>query len=99
MIDPDYFGKSTDGIADVNGKMSQDTVVKNFSFEQTKFAYILTEALGPYFWKTTLDEVGRKQLLKVLTFLNPNEVSKPVLLTVIICYQEVTHRDAKRHVS
>ena len=51
MIDSDYSRKS----ADVYGKMFEDTVVKNFSFKQTNFAYFLTEALGPYFQKMILD--------------------------------------------
>jgi len=58
MIESDYSGKSADGIADVHGKIFQNTVFKNFSFERTKFAYFLTEALGSYFRKMTFDEVG-----------------------------------------
>ena len=58
--------------------MFQYTVIKYFSFKQTKFAYFLTQALGPYIRKMTLDEVGRNQLVRVLNFLYPNEVSKPV---------------------
>ena len=53
-------------------------MVKNFSYKQTKFHYFLTETLGPYLWKMTLDEVGRNQLVKVLTFLHLNEFSKPI---------------------
>lgn len=58
MIESGYSGKSADGIAYVVGKMFRDTVVKNIFFWRTKFAYFLTEALGPHFRKMTLDEVS-----------------------------------------
>ena len=78
VIESDYSGKSIDDKTGVYKKMFQDTVVKTFPSGKLSLLIFLTIVFGPYFWKMTLDKVGRKQLLKRLFFLYPDEVSKPV---------------------
>ena len=57
MIESDNSCNSADGIAEVLKKIFKDRVL-NFSIGRTKFTYLLKEALGPYFQKIILEEIG-----------------------------------------
>jgi len=94
-IDKNFSAASCENLQELFKKMFGEEAVNSFSISRTKFRYLLSHGLGPYFYEKLLDDLGSS--LFSLSFDETTNSAGAKELQFVVTYWSETKKEVSSH--